>query len=63
MTLMVTLQMKLHRRTDRAILASTIEDEADTVCLPLDMAQIEARPDGTHNVSLPEWLATREGLV
>ena len=59
---LVDIEMQIHHRTDRAVLASDDGDRANAVWLPL--AQIEiATENGKTVVTMPEWLAMEKGLV
>lgn len=61
---MTEVEMQIHRQTDRAIHASNTGDEEDAVWLPLSL--VEVTPKTGHasvTVTMPEWLAKREGLI
>lgn len=61
---MTDVEMYIHQQTDRAILASDTGDVEDAVWLPLplvEVAPIAGRVSVT--VTIPDWLAQREGLI
>lgn len=60
---LVEIDVEIVARTERAVLAHTGNKE-EAAWLPL--AQIEVASsgfEGIHTVTLPEWLAVKEGLV
>lgn len=60
---MVEIDVEIVARTERAVLAHTGNKE-EAAWLPL--AQIEVASsgfEGIHTITLPEWLAIKEGLV
>jgi hypothetical protein len=59
----IDIRGQVHAKTDRAIMFSTDGERANAVWLPL--AQIEVGPlhRGVGEITMPEWLATREGLI
>jgi hypothetical protein len=61
--MIVELYMQIHRQTDRAIFASTTGSENAAKWLPLSLVEVTPHIEGISTVSLPEWLAIREGLV
>lgn len=59
---LIDVEVQIHHRTERAILASDDGDRARAVWLPL--AHIEVVSRGRHHVvTMPEWLAVEKGLV
>lgn len=61
---MTEVDMHIHRQTDRAIHASNTGDDEDAVWLPLSLIEVTPKAGCTSvTVSLPEWLAKREGLI
>jgi len=59
---LVDILMKVHVTTERAVLASDDGDKAKAVWLPL--SQIELAPkDDYHEITMPEWLAAKHGLI
>lgn len=59
----IDIEVQLHARTDRAILASDDGDKSKAVWLPLSQVEVEMKPGGTATVTLPEWLALDKGLI
>lgn len=60
---LVDLTLCLHHRTERAILVSDTGERDDAVWLPLAHAEIEQIKGRMVMVTVPEWLALREGLI
>jgi hypothetical protein len=57
---LIDLTVILITETDKAIL---VDDGDNRVWLPKSKVEIEPRSDGSHTVTLPEWLAIDKGLV
>jgi len=61
---MIDLTLHLHHETPMAILVSETGDEKKAVWLPKSQCDIEGkRGSDSIIVTLPEWLALREGLI
>jgi hypothetical protein len=62
-----TLQVVLHKRTEKAVLVSTDGKEPSAVWLPLGQIEIEdgaAAGDGVfYDVIAPVWLLENRGLI
>lgn len=59
----VTIEMKIHARTERGVLVSADEDKASAVWLPLAQVEIVEKSKGMVEIDMPEWLAEDRGLV
>jgi len=60
----IDLTLHLHHETPMAILVSDSGEEKDAVWLPKSQCGIEGkRGSDIVIVTLPEWLAMREGLI
>lgn len=60
---LVDLQMQIHHRTERAVLASLDDDREAAVWLPLAHVEVAPKEHGVATVTMPEWLAIEKGLV
>lgn len=60
---LVDLLLKLHHKTERAILVSETGEEKKAVWIPLSHCEVELRRNGMVNVTMPEWMAIEKGLV
>jgi hypothetical protein len=65
---LVDIDVKIHRETTEAILVSTDHDETTAVWttdvwLPKTLIEIERKRGGLAVVTVPEWLALKEGLI
>ena len=60
----IDLTLHLHHETPMAILVSETGDEKRAVWLPKSKCDIEGKRDSDIiTVTLPEWLALKEGLI
>ena len=59
----VDVDVRIHARTDRAILASSGGDEGEAEWLPLSQVEVEMRKGGNAIVTMPEWLAIEKGFA
>lgn len=60
----ITLELYEHGRTERALLVSGDGERESAVWLPLSQIEMEqVGSNKVHKISVPQWLATREGLV
>lgn len=59
------VKMRIHGKSQKALLLSDTGEEKDARWLPLSQIETESiRGDATHLlVTMPTWLAEREGLV
>lgn len=55
---LVDLEMVIHVKTERAVLASDTGDKEDAVWLPLSQIEIDG-----ETITMPEWLAEEKGLI
>ena len=60
---LVDVTVQVHAWTDRAIRVSDDGDDAHAVWLPLSQIEVLKRPKGIAIVTMPEWLALKEGLI
>ena len=60
---LIEITVMIHHKTDRGVLVSDTGQEDDAVWLPLAKIDIEPRRNGFAQISVPEWLAKREGLI
>jgi hypothetical protein len=59
----VNIDVEIVARTERAVLAHTGNKE-EAAWLPLAQIEVNATGfEGIHTITMPEWLATKEGLV
>ena len=59
----IDIEMTLHAKTGRAVLASSDGSKLNAVWLPLSQIELETAHAGQAVVTLPEWLAIEKGLV
>ena len=59
----LTLTLKLHAETDRAIRVSDDGEDRNAVWLPKSQIEVGELKSGYVEVTLPEWLAIDKGLV
>jgi hypothetical protein len=60
---LTNIDVKILASTERAVRVHTGE-KGDAVWLPLAQIELTATATpGVHSLTLPEWLATREGLI
>lgn len=59
---LVDIEMKIHHRTERAILASGDGERGSAVWLPLAQIEVETI-NGKTVVTMPGWLAEEKGLA
>lgn len=57
---LIELCVTRRRTTERAVL---VHDGTREAWLPLSQIEIASNGDGTHTLTLPEWLAHKEGLI
>jgi hypothetical protein len=57
------LELHLHHETEKAILVSNDSNRANAKWLPKSMVEIQEQNGVIVEVTLPRWLAEREGLV
>lgn len=60
---LVEVTVKIHQTTERAVLVSVAGDVEDAVWLALFLVEIEAKPNGFAEVTMPECLAKARGLI
>jgi hypothetical protein len=60
---LVDLELRIHRETDLAILASDSGDIAKAVWLPKSQIEIEPNRSGTYTITMPAWLAQEKELA
>lgn len=62
---LVDLKMKLHHMTEKAILVSLDDNEKETIWLPLELVEyiFTDKKKGIVEVSIPQWLAYKKGLI
>lgn len=59
---LVDLKLRLHHRTDKAVLVSDTDEKDDAIWLPL--SQVEVEEQGAYaTITMPEWLAIDKGFV
>jgi len=59
----VEIDVEIVARTERAVLVHTGNKE-EAAWLPLAQIEVNATGfEGIHKITMPEWLATKEGLV
>lgn len=63
MTEVVDIRGLVHSRTNRAILFSDDGGQENAVWLPLSQVEVEMHGRGIATVTMPEWLAVKEGFV
>ena len=63
MTDILDTTVEIHAETDRAIFASQDGDEDSAVWLPLSQIEVNKRRGDVADISVPDWLAEREGLA
>jgi hypothetical protein len=59
---LVRVEVRMHHRTDNALLVSLDGDRDKAVWIPLSQCEIEERPGGIVVLEMPEWLAIDRGL-
>lgn len=59
----IDLEVQIHARTERTVLASIDGDADSAAWLPLSQIEVEARSGGMAIVTMPEWLAIDKGLA
>lgn len=62
---LVDLELHMHLETDKAILVSENGDADKAIWLPKSQIEYEdgATPSGYCEVTLPQWLAEKHGLI
>ena len=61
---LIDLTLRLHHRTERAILVSDDDDRENAVWVPLSQVEVEETgKTGIVVVTMPEWLAEDKGLL
>lgn len=61
---LVDLMLYVHAETERAVRVSDDGDLAKSVWLPKSQCEVDyTKQPGVAVVTVPEWLATKEGLV
>lgn len=58
---LVDISVIVRHETDKAVLVDHGGEEP--IWLPLSQIEIEPNHDGTHTVTLPEWLATGKEMI
>jgi hypothetical protein len=61
----INFTMKIHRRTEKAALASSDGDEKNARWLPLSQIKIEMidEKEQTAEISVPTWLAEKNSMI
>jgi hypothetical protein len=60
---LVDLTLRLHHKTDRAVLVSDDGVEANAKWIPLSQCEVEIRQKGMCVITMPEWLAKDKELI
>ncbi len=60
---LVDLTLRLHHKTERAVLVSETGDEKKAVWIPLSQCEVELMQRGMCIVTMPEWLAKDKELI
>jgi len=64
---LVDLEMIVHAKTAKAVLASDDGEKDNAIWLPLSLVEVEFTRDGIATkqatITMPEWLAKKEGLI
>ena len=59
----VDVTVQIHHRTAKAVLVSDDGSEDRRVWLALSLVEIEEKPGGVAEITMPEWLAKERGLI
>ena len=59
---LVDVDVIIVHQADKAVLVKT-DEEADGVWLPLSQCEIYGSSGSVGKVTLPDWLATKKGLI
>lgn len=59
----IDVEVKVHARTDKGIRVSTTGQQIDAEWLPLSLIEVDDKSDGMAEITLPEWLAQKNGLI
>ena len=60
---LIEIEMQMHSSTQKAILVSDDGNDDNAVWLPLSQIQTRQKGGARMIVTMPEWLATKEGLI
>lgn len=60
---LIDIDMQIHHRTDRAVLASANGDREAAVWLPIAHIEVAPKERGISTITVPAWLAYEKGLV
>jgi hypothetical protein len=60
---LVDIEVQIHHDTGSAVRVSLDGNDKKSVWLPLSLIEVEHGKRGIATVTLPEWLAQREGLI
>jgi hypothetical protein len=60
---LVDVTVQIHHRTERAVLVSDDGDRENAKWLALALIEIETKPNGLAEVTMPEWLARERGFI
>ena len=59
----IEIEMQMHSFTQKAILVSDNGNEDNAVWLPVSQIQTRDKGGARMIVTMPEWLAMKEGLI
>ena len=60
---LIEIEMQMHSHTQKAILVSDDGDDDSAVWLPVSQIQTRDKGGARMIVTMPEWLAMKEGLI
>ena len=60
---LIEIEMQMHSHTQKAILVSDDGNDDNAVWLPVSQIQTRSKGGARMIVTMPEWLAMKEGLI
>ena len=60
---LIEIEMQMHSHTQKAILVSDDGNDDNAVWLPVSQIQTRDKGGARMIVTMPEWLAMKEGLI
>lgn len=59
----LAIEVKIHAKTERAVLVSETGEEKDAQWFPLSQVDLNYQDDGPLEIIMPEWLAIDKGFI